>query len=83
LVLVTTDPATIHLEVIAPHRAVKQRGLQDKVLDVLAGGQVLTGAKQRDCLGIKNERLGEVLELLKRAGQLSCTAPAWKWAWPS
>jgi hypothetical protein len=42
LALVTTNPETIHLEVIAQQRDGKQRSLQEQVLDVLAGGQVLT-----------------------------------------
>jgi hypothetical protein len=78
LALVTTNPETTHLEVIAQHRDGKQRGLQEQVLDVLAGGQVVTRAKLRDSLAVKNERLGEVLELLERAGQLNRTAAGWR-----
>ncbi len=48
------------------------------MLDNLAGGMVLTRAKLRDCLAIKNERLGEVLESLERAGRLSRTAAGWQ-----
>ena len=36
------------------------------MLDTLAGGMVLTRAKLRDSLAVKNERLGEVLESLER-----------------
>jgi len=38
------------------------------VLDLLTG-VVLTRAKLRDALGVKNERLGEALEWLERAGR--------------
>ena len=78
LALVTTNPETTHLEVIAQHRDAKQRGLQEQVLDVLAGGQVLTRAKLRDCLAVKNERLGEVLESLERTGRLNHTVAGWQ-----
>jgi hypothetical protein len=78
LALVTTNPETIHLEVIAQHRDGKQRSLQEQVVDALAGGQVLTRANLRDCLAVKNERLGEVLESLERAGRLRRTAAGWQ-----
>jgi hypothetical protein len=48
------------------------------VLDNLAGGMVLTRSKLRDRLAVKNERLGEVLESLERAGRLSRTAAGWQ-----
>ena len=48
------------------------------MLDNLAGGMVLTRAKLRDCLAVKNERLGEVLESLECAGRLSRTAAGWQ-----
>lgn len=35
----------------------------------LAGGAVLTRAKLRDTLAVKNERLGQALESLERAGR--------------
>ena len=44
----------------------------------LARGMVLTRAKPRDCLAVKNERLSEVLESLKCAGRLSRTAAGWQ-----
>jgi hypothetical protein len=78
LALVTANPETIHLEVVARHQDGPQRGLQDQVLDALAGGVVLTRAKLRDCLAVKNERLGGVLESLERAGRLSRTAEGWR-----
>ena len=56
----------------------KPRGLEERVLDNLAGGMVLTRAKLRDCLAVKNERLGEVLESLERTGRLGRTAAGWQ-----
>jgi hypothetical protein len=41
-------------------------------------GMVLTRAKLRDIVAVKNERLGEVLESLERAGRLSRTAAGWQ-----
>jgi hypothetical protein len=78
LALVTTNPETTHLEVIAQHQNGKQRSLEQQVLDVLAGGQVLTRAKLRDCLAVKNERLGEALESLERTGRLRRAAAGWQ-----
>jgi len=78
LALIATNPEAIHLEVIAPHQDGQRRGLQEQVLDVLAAGIVLTRAKLRDCLAVKNERLGEVLESLERAGRLCRTAAGWQ-----
>jgi hypothetical protein len=78
LTLVTTNPDTTHLEAVAQHEDGKSRGLEERVLDNLAGGMVLTRAKLRDCLAVKNERLGEVLESLERAGRLRRTAAGWQ-----
>ena len=78
LTLVTTNPDTTHLEVFAQQECGKPRSLEERVLDNLAGGTVLTRAKLRDCLAVKNERLGEVLESLERAGRLRRTAAGWQ-----
>ena len=78
LALVTTQSDTAHLEVVAQHEDGKPCSLEERVLDNLAGGMVLTRAKLRDCLAVKNERLGEVLESLERAGRLSRTAAGWQ-----
>jgi hypothetical protein len=78
LALVATNPETTHLDVVSQQQDGNQRGLRGQVLDVLAGGQVLTRAKLRDCLAVKNERLGEVLESLERAGRLSRTVAGWQ-----
>ena len=56
----------------------KRRGLEEQVLDLLTRGTVLTRAKLRDSLGVKNERLGEALESLDRAGQVRRTPGGWQ-----
>jgi AAA domain len=92
--LVATNAETTHLEVIADFGELsraeledgstrltvngKRRGLEDRVLGLLAHGAVLTRGKLRDALGVKNERLGEALESLKRAGRLCRTAGGWQ-----
>jgi hypothetical protein len=86
LELVATDAQTTHLEVIGELQdgsiklAVdgKQRSLEQRVLDLLARGAVLTRGKLRDSLAVKNERLGEVLESLERAGRLCRTTAGWQ-----
>jgi hypothetical protein len=78
LTLVTANPETIHLEVIAQHQDARPRSLQEQVLDISGGGIVLTRAKLRDCLAVKNERLGAVLESLERAGRLHRSAAGWQ-----
>ena len=86
LTLVATNPDTTHLEAVTQHedgstRLVldgKPRSLEERVLDSLAGGMVLTRSKLRDCLAVKNERLGVVLESLERAGRLRRTETGWQ-----
>ena len=77
LQLVVTDTKTTHLEVIAEPDDQNRRGLQDRVLDRLAQGVVLTRVKLRDALSVKNERLGEALESLEQAGRLRRTSAGW------
>ena len=78
LQLVATDAETIHLEVVAELHDQQRRGLQDQVLDLLVAGVVLTRAKLRDSLGVKNERLGEALESLEQTGRLRRTPTGWQ-----
>ena len=78
LELVATDAETTHLEVIVELEDEQGRGLKERVLDSLAQGQVLTRTKLRDSLAVKNERLGEVLESLERAGQVVRTPGGWQ-----
>ena len=86
LELVTTDAQTTHLEVIGElgdgstrlTRNGKRRSLEQRVLDHLGQDATVTRAKLRDSLGVKNERLGEVLESLERAGRLCRTPAGWQ-----
>jgi AAA domain len=78
LELVATNAETTHLKVIAEFQDGKRRSLQEQVLEVLTGGAALTRAKLRDSLGVKNERLGEALESLERAGRLCRTPAGWQ-----
>ncbi len=80
LELIATNAETTHLEVVAEFQDGnrKQRGLEERVLDLLALGAVFTRAKLRDSLGVKNERLGEALESLERAGRLCRTPAGWR-----
>jgi len=86
LELVATNTHTTHLEVVSelaggPTKLGvdgRQRGLEDRVLDLLGQGATLTRAKLRDSLGVKNERLGEALESLERAGRLGRTPGGWQ-----
>ena len=78
LELIATDAQTTHLEVIAVVQDGKRRSLAEQVLDLLAPGAVFTRAKLRESLGVKNERLGEALEALERAGRLCRTPGGWQ-----
>lgn len=48
------------------------------MISLLAEGVVLTRAKLRDALAVKNERLGEALDSLERAGRLRRTQGGWQ-----
>lgn len=76
--LVATDAETTHLEAIAEPDDRTRRDLQDRLLDLLAPGTVLTRVKLRDALSVKNERLGEALQSLEQAGRLCRTSAGWK-----
>ncbi len=94
LELVATNAQTTHLEVIGDFGELsraelqhgstrlvvggKRRSLEEQVLDLLAQGAVCTRAKLRDDLAVKNERLGEALESLERAGRLGRTPAGWQ-----
>jgi hypothetical protein len=75
--LVATDADSIHLEVVTEVHAPPQPSLPEQVLSLLADGGVLTRAKLRDMLAVKNERLGEALESLEQAGRLRRTQGGW------
>ena len=78
LQLVATDAATTHLEIVGELQDGRRPSLEEQVLDLLAGGEVLSRAKLRESLAIKNERLGAVLESLERAGRLCHTPAGWQ-----
>lgn len=78
LELVATDEATTHLEVVGDVRGQQRRDLRTQVLELLAENQVLTRAKLRETLSVKNERLGEALESLQQAGRISRTPTGWQ-----
>jgi AAA domain len=78
LQLVASDTETIHLELVAEPVQPQRPSLQDQVLELLAPGVVLSRGKLRDRLRVKNERLGEVLEVLEQTGQLRRTAAGWR-----
>jgi hypothetical protein len=79
LELITTDAETTHLAVVAELPAEQRRSLQQRVLELLVqGNNVLTRAKIRDTLAVKNERLGEALESLEQAGKITRTSAGWK-----
>jgi len=86
LELVAKSVESTHLEVIGELQdgwtkltvEGKRCSLEERVLSLLAQGAALTRAKLRDSLAIKNERLGEALESLERAGQLCRTPAGWK-----
>jgi hypothetical protein len=78
LELVATDAGTTHLEVIAEREGQNERGLEERVLDLLVQGKALTRTQMRDELAVNNERLGKVLESLERAGWISRTPHGWQ-----
>ncbi len=78
LELVATNAQTTHLEVIAEIHGENRRSLQEQVLALLAQDAVLTRTKLRDALSVKNERLGEALESLERAGRIRRTPTGWQ-----
>jgi len=75
--LVTSQTGTPHLEVVGDVLHEPSHSLQERVLELLAQG-ALTRTKLRESLAVKNERLGEALESLERAGKLSHTAAGWQ-----
>jgi hypothetical protein len=73
-----TNAEMTHLEVIAAQHDDGRRSLQEQVLTLLAPGAVLTRAKLRDTLSVKNERLGDALQSLERGGQIRRTPAGWQ-----
>jgi AAA domain len=78
LKLVSTDTATTHLEVIAEPDHENGLGLEERVLNLLAQGEMITRTRLRDGLAVNNERLGKALEALERAGRINRTPHGWQ-----
>ena len=78
LELVATDAATTHLEVVAEPPGNRQGNLQEQVLACLVQGDAWTRAKLRDVLAVQNQRLGEAMETLERAGKIRRSADGWQ-----
>jgi len=78
LELVATDSARTHLEVVAEPPADQQGNLQQRVLACLTAGEALTRAKLRELLSVQNQRLGEALETLERAGKVRRSPTGWQ-----
>ncbi len=76
--LVATDADTAHLEVVGEVPNQPPCSLPEQVLSRLADGAVLTRARLREALSVKNERLGKALESLERAGRLRRTQGGWQ-----
>ena len=78
LELVAIPAATTHLEVVAETSGDRQGNLQEQVLACLVPGKELTRAKLRDLLLVQNQRLGEALETLERAGTIRRSPAGWQ-----
>ena len=78
LELVAANAQTTHLEVVAELDRQRRRDLQEQVLTLLAQNAVLTRTKLRETLSVKNERLGEALKSLERAGRIHRTPTGWQ-----
>lgn len=77
LELVATPAETTHLEVVTELKDEHRRSLQQRVVDLLSQGGVLTRGKIRETLSVKNERLGGALDALEQAGQICRTPAGW------
>ncbi len=78
LELSTANADTMHLRVVAELEQHNRRDLEQQVLELLSPGGVLTRAKLRDTLSVKNERLGDVLQSLERTARIRRTPTGWQ-----
>jgi hypothetical protein len=78
LELVTTDPEATHLEIVDEPREEPRRDLPQQVLELLAPPAALTRGRLRELLAVQNQRLGEVLETLEKAGRIRRTDGGWQ-----
>jgi hypothetical protein len=74
-----SDPADqTHLSVTGDVGRQKRRDVQERALELLTEHGVLTRAKLRELLAVKNERLGEALESLQQSGRIRRTPTGWQ-----
>jgi hypothetical protein len=81
LELVTRDEDALHLAVVgseSDNAARRERELEERVLEELGGEASMTRGQLREKLGVKNERLGEVLERLESSGDLKHSLEGWR-----
>ena len=78
LELSATNTDTMHLRVVAELEQHNRRDLEQQVLELLSPGGVLTRAKLRSTLSVKNERLGDVLQSLERTARIRRTPTGWQ-----
>ena len=78
LELVATDAATAHLKVVAASLGDRPVSLQEQVLTCLAQDGTWTRTRLRDVLSVQNQRLGEALEALERAGKIRRASDGWQ-----
>jgi hypothetical protein len=78
LELVAGNAATTHLEIVAEAPADPPSNLQEQVLACLTPGKELTRTRLRDSLSIQNQRLGEALQTLERAGKIRRSPAGWQ-----
>ena len=82
LQLVTTDPQTIHLEVVAHAKRGdpqdREACLTQAILDILDHGPAMSRQALRSKLAVKNERLGHALIELEREGRIERCGQGWR-----
>jgi hypothetical protein len=78
LELVASDAATTHLEVVAELQGDREGNLQKRVLACLVPGEAWTRARLRERLSVQNQRLGEALATLERAGKIRRSPAGWQ-----
>jgi hypothetical protein len=81
LELVTRDEDAVHLEVLGKERdgpERRERELEERVLEALGRKTAITRGDLREKLGMKNERLGEVLDRLQAAGRIERCRGGWR-----
>lgn len=81
LELITSDPATVHLEISrrAPQEKIEDKpGIDALVLQALGETQTMTRGDLRTKLSINNDRLGKVLEGLEQEGKITHAPGGWR-----